>query len=134
MRVAVIVLLLCAVMVVTTNAQVSVVREGEENPVITVAKSTAWGALAGLVLGGAVALVADENQENITKWFFVGGVFGGFGYGIYHVATREHTTTALLRIDGDGVDWSVPSVACRQRTDGGYRDPGAAVTLLSVSF
>jgi hypothetical protein len=121
-------------MVVTANAQVSVVREGEENPVVTVAKSTAWGALAGLALGVAVALVADENQENITKWFFVGGVFGGFGYGIYHVATREHPTTALLRIDRDGVDWSVPSVAFRQRIDGGYRDPGAAVTLLRVGF
>lgn len=134
MRVAVIVLLLCVVLVVTASAQVSVVREGEENPVITVAKSTAWGGLAGLVLGGAVALVADENQDDIMKWFFVGGVFGGFGYGIYHVAAREHPTTALLRIDRDGVDWNVPSVAFRQRIDGGYRDPGTAVMLLRVSF
>ncbi len=62
MRVAAIVLVLCVVTVMTAGAQVTVVRQGEENAFLTIAKSTAWGGLGGLVLGGAVALIADDNQ------------------------------------------------------------------------
>lgn len=134
MRTVVIVVALCAFAVITASAQVSVVREGEENPVVTIAKSTAWGAVAGLAMGAAVALIAGENEDDIVKWFFVGGVFGGFGYGIYHVATREHPSTALLRIDGDGMDWNIPAVAFRAPAGAQSRDARARVTLLHVSF
>jgi hypothetical protein len=41
----------------TGSAQVEVQRRGEENPVLTVSKSIVYGGLAGLVLGGALALV-----------------------------------------------------------------------------
>jgi hypothetical protein len=134
MRVAAIVIVVCALAVVSASAQVTVVRESDENPVVTIAKSTAWGGLAGLTLGAAVALIADENQDNIVKWFFVGGVFGGFGYGIYHVATREHPSTALLRIDRDGVEWNIPGVAFRPSVGPGSRMATAGVTFLQVSF
>jgi len=134
MRVAAIVLVLCVVAVMTAGAQVTVVRQGEENAFITIAKSTAWGGLGGLVLGGAVALIADENQDDILKWFFVGGVCGGLGYGIYHVATRDHPSSALLRIDQDGVDWNIPVVAFRPVVNAESRNHEAGVTLLHVSF
>jgi hypothetical protein len=134
MRVAALVLLVCLTTVITSSAQVTVVREGEENPVITIAKSTAWGGLAGLVLGTAVALVAEENEGDIIKWFFVGGTFGGFTYGVIHTVTRERPSTALLRMDREGLDWNVPSVALRRSVVGEYRSAEAAVTLFHLSF
>jgi hypothetical protein len=82
------------------NAEPVIQRQGSENPVTEVAKSTVFGALAGLALGGAVALVANgDNDGDIVKWSFVGGTFLGFGYGVYHVATRPKTT-ALLEFQG----------------------------------
>ncbi len=134
MRAAVVALLLCMVVAASSSAQVTVHREGDENPVITIAKSIMWGGLAGLVLGGAVALVAEDNEEDIVKWFFVGGTFAGLGYGVYHVTTREKPSTALLRIDGDGLDWNVPSVALDRGLDRGGRGVRRTVTLVDVSF
>ncbi len=134
MRIAIATLVLCLIAVSVTCAQVSVERHGEENPVITIAKATFWGGVTGVVLGLAVALVAQENEENIVRWFFVGGVFGGFGYGIYHVATREKPSTALLQLDGEGLDWNVPSVAFERSLGEGPRESHASLTLLRVSF
>jgi hypothetical protein len=81
-----------------------------------------------------VALVAEENEENIVKWFFVGGVFGGFAYGIYHVATRPEPSSALLEFDEDGVNWNFPTVALQPGFVGERKDTHGAVTLLSVGF
>ena len=61
-------------------------------------KSTIYGGLAGLVLGGAIAWASDsdDNAETI-RWSFVGGTFFGFGYGIYHVTRRPQPRAALER-------------------------------------
>lgn len=118
----------------TAYAQVEVHRWGEENPAITIAKATFWGGVTGLILGLATALVVDDNQEDIMKWFVVGGVFGGFGYGIYHVATREKPTSALLRIDGNGLALGVPAVEfspAMAAEEGGW---GGTVTLFAHGF
>lgn len=79
-------------------AQVEVHRQGEENPVLTVSKSIVYGGLAGLVLGGALALAVEENEGDIVKWFFVGGTFAGFGAGVYHVTHRAQPSAALFQI------------------------------------
>ena len=134
MRVAVVALVLCVVTAVSSSAQVTVERQGDENPVVTIAKSVMWGGLAGAVLGGAVALIAEENEEDIVKWFFVGGTFAGLGYGIYHVSTREKPSSALLRIDGDGLDWNVPSVTFARELDSKNRGLRGTVTLVGVRF
>jgi hypothetical protein len=76
-------------------AQVTVVRHESENPVKSIATSTLYGALAGLTLGVAIGLVAEENEDDIIKWCFVGGTFFGFGYGIYHVSTRPQPSSFL---------------------------------------
>lgn len=82
------------------SAAPTVQRQGSENPVLEVAKSTLFGALGGLVLGGAIALASSgDNDGDIVKWSFIGGTFVGFGYGIYHVATRPKVT-ALLEFQG----------------------------------
>jgi hypothetical protein len=116
------------------HSQVTIERHGDENPVAAIAKATAWGGLAGLLLGSAVALVADDNEGDIIKWFFVGGVFGGFGYGIYHVTTRPEPPSALLRIDSDGMEWRFPAVAFERGMAGGRDDIRGAVNLVSLDF
>ena len=80
------------------NAAVEVNRTSSENPMAEVAKSTIYGGLAGLVLGGAIALANGHNEENIIKWSLVGGTFLGFGYGLYYVSSRPGPT-AFLEVD-----------------------------------
>ncbi len=118
--------------VTPSDAQVTVVREGQENPVVTVAKSTLWGGLAGLVLGSAIALVVEDNEDDVVKWFFVGATVGGFGLGIYHVATREGPSSALLQIDREGVVVRAPVVFVRSA--GTPQTIRTGVTLLDWRF
>lgn len=82
------------------QAQVTVVRAGQENPVITIGKSTLYGGATGLLLGLALTLVIDEDTGDVIKWSFVGGTFGGFLLGIYHVATRPQPSSAMLQFRG----------------------------------
>lgn len=121
---------------VLANAQVTVQRKGDENPAISVTKSIFWGGLGGLVLGSAVALVADENEGDIIKWSFVGGTFAGLGLGIWHVTHRPEPRSALLRIGPDDVDLSTPTVEFAMERDrlplDGTADRTVRVTLLSV--
>ncbi len=86
-----------SVLAPAARAAVNVERQGAENPVLEVAKSTVYGGLAGLLLGGAIALVSDNNDNDgdIVKWSFVGGTFLGLGYGIYHVASRPKATAVI---------------------------------------
>ncbi|MFQ5750432.1 MAG: hypothetical protein ACE5HI_00425 [bacterium] len=84
------------------QGQVRVVRRGQENPVVTIAKSTLYGAATGTLLGLALSLVVDEDTGDILKWSFVGGTFGGFLFGIYHVATRPGPSAALLQLNSKG--------------------------------
>ncbi len=83
------------------HAAVNVQRQGSENPMIEVAKTTVWGALGGLVVGGAIALANGDSDNNgdIVRWSVVGGTFLGLGYGIYHV-THRPPATALIEFQG----------------------------------
>ena len=87
----------------SAEAQVTVIRGSHENPVVSIAKSTLYGGATGVLLGLALTLVVDEPSEDILKWSFVGGTFGGFIYGIYHVSTRPQPTAALLQFDTNGL-------------------------------
>jgi hypothetical protein len=90
--------------------------------------------VVGLILGGATALVAEKNEGDIVKWFFVGGVFVGCGYGVYHVATRPEPTSSLLQIDGNGLAVNFPSIRFSpERVTGQHRWRGT-MTLLSIGF
>ena len=127
----VVVILLLAV---SASAQVTVIRGGDENPVLTIAKSTFWGGLTGLVLGGATALIVDDNRSDVMKWFFVGGVFGGFGFGVYHVLSREKPSSAMIQMDGSGTTMRFPTVILTRSRDASSSTPEASVTLFSYSF
>lgn len=121
---------------VVAGAQVEVIRTGEENPMITIAKATFWGGVTGLVLGGAVALVVDKDQEDYIKWFFVGGVFGGFAFGVYHVLSREKPTSSLLEVDENGLALGWPSIEVRpvESAFDGPKHMQGRVTLVSYGF
>lgn len=119
---------------VPARADVEVRRYGEENPMLTIAKSTVWGGLAGLILGAAVALVAEDNEDDIIKWFFVGGVFVGFGVGVYHVATRPKPTSSLLEIEDGGLALRMPTVHFTPESSAGTNAWRASVTLFSADF
>jgi hypothetical protein len=134
MRTLVLIFVAVCIFAVDCTAQVSVIREGHENPVLTVAKSTLWGGLAGLVLGGAIALVAEDNEADIVKWSFVAGTFGGFAFGVYHVATRERPTSALFEVDGSGLALRVPTVTLRPIEDETVPSIHATATLFSCTF
>jgi hypothetical protein len=118
------------------TAQVEVHRRGEENPMVTIAKATMWGGVAGLILGGAVALVADDNQGDIIKWSLVGGVFFGFGFGVYHVLTRPEPTGALLEFDRGGFALAMPTVNVGVERIPGLDDAKlrGRVSLVSYNF
>jgi hypothetical protein len=120
-------------------AQVTVVREGDENPMLTVAKSTFWGSVTGLLIGGAIALVVEDNKGDQVKWGFVVGTIGGCAFGFYHVFTREPPTTGLLDAGPEGLAWSLPEVhitvdAPATGPQAGSPRVSARVPLVTVSF
>ncbi len=85
----------------SAQAAVNVERQGSENPMIEVFKSTIYGGLAGLVVGGAIALAAENGGEPV-RWGFVVGTFVGLGAGVIHVTSRPQPTS-LLELGGDHV-------------------------------
>jgi hypothetical protein len=86
-------LLLCAC--APAFAAVNVNRHGDENPMVEIARSTMYGALAGTLVGGALALASDAHDGSAVKWGFVVGTFVGAGYGFYSVSTRPQPSALL---------------------------------------
>ncbi len=79
-----------------------IVRDDPESPLISVAKSTFYGALLGSVVALAIMIVASADDGDIFKISFVSGTALGLGYGIYHVSTRPPATAhAILNISPD---------------------------------
>jgi hypothetical protein len=71
--------------------------------------------------------VANGNDDaDIVKWSFVSGTFIGFGYGIYHVATRPKAT-ALIQFQG-----GVPSL--HAAIPGREADRGMTLRVVSATF
>ena len=120
------------------SAQVIVSREGTENPAISITKSIFWGGLGGLILGGAIALVAEDNEGEIIKWSFVGGTAAGLAVGIWHVATRPQPSAALLETGPAGTRVAMPHPAWESKRDPlgtlEEADRSARLALARISF
>jgi opacity protein-like surface antigen len=89
-------------------AAVNVERHGAENPMVEISRSTLYGALAGLVVGGAIALAADDDSGEPVRWGIVAGTAIGLGVGIYFV-TRRPQPDALLELNDGALElnaWS----------------------------
>jgi hypothetical protein len=110
----------------TARAEVNVERVGSENAMAEVFKSTIYGALAGLVVGGAISLAAADDSGEPIRWGIVAGTAIGLGYGIYQVATRPQPTALLELKDGGLLAHSLPTFEAHPG--------GAKVYLLSTSF
>ncbi|MBI5170348.1 MAG: hypothetical protein HZA61_12740 [Candidatus Eisenbacteria bacterium] len=66
-----------------------------ENSFNEVAKTTVLGAAAGLVVGGAIAWLAEDGEP--VKWGFVVGTFGGLAYGLAHQNSSSASLIELRR-------------------------------------
>lgn len=78
-------------------AAVNVERTGSENPMVEVTRSILYGGLAGLMMGGAIALATEsDNAGDIIRWGIVTGTFVGLGFGLHHVT---HRPQAMIEIE-----------------------------------
>ena len=83
---------------VAASADVNVERKSAENPMVEIFKSTMYGALTGVVVGGVIVLAAQSDADtnhNIMRWSIVGGTVLGLGAGIYFTAKRPQPTGLL---------------------------------------
>jgi hypothetical protein len=137
--------LLLVALVAPAGAQIVETRQGDANPMVSVFKSTIYGGLAGLVLGGAIELIDEDDDSDALRWGFVSGVFVGFGYGIYHIATRAEPHALL---EGGSEGWALalpePVLAVRREEPwlrdaggvarGGERSLAVGANLLALRF
>lgn len=85
-----------------TRASIQIQRQGMENPMLEVAKTTVWGGLAGAAIGAALALGVPDSPHNgdLLKWSFIGGTAVGFFAGIQHINSRPDANALLEFQDG----------------------------------
>ncbi len=82
-----------------TLAVPSSVRARE--PLLTVAKNMLLGGMTGLVLGGTLTLVVDEDSKSdVVRWGLVAGTFGGFAFGVWTAWRGDDDLFAATRAPG----------------------------------
>lgn len=86
--------ILCAALAALLLTTASARPARADNQFNEVAKTTVLGAAAGLVVGSAIAWLADDGEP--VKWGFVIGTFGGLAYGVSH-ANRSSASLIELR-------------------------------------
>ena len=106
-------------------AAVNVERGSAENPMVEISRSILYGALAGLMVGGALALASEDESGEPVRWGIVGGTFVGLGVGIYFVTHRPQPD-ALLEFER-GTPSLDPLGAIEVAPDGGARLRAIAV-------
>ncbi len=82
---------LAALLLMSASARVA----RADNTFNEVAKTTVLGAAAGLVVGSAVAWLAEDGEP--VKWGFVIGTFGGLAYGVAHANSSRASLIELRR-------------------------------------
>ena len=82
------------------------------NPFAEVVKDMAWGALGGLILGGAIALVNNDSNssDEILRWSVAGGTFAGLGYGLYRLS-KAPPPSSMLEWRGGSLAMNPPALA-----------------------
>lgn len=91
LRLVLIALTLVCMIQSSAQGQVIEERKGEANPGPVIFRSTAYGAATGLVLGGAYALVEDDEDletGEILKWGVASGAAAGALIGLIYVIAR----------------------------------------------
>ena len=111
-----------------SSGNVEITRGGAENPMVEVARSVFWGALAGLVVGSAVALAVKDDSGEAIRWGIVGGTAVGLGVGIYFVSHRPQPAS-LLEIHDGTLTPNPNALGAIEPVQGGVR-----ARLIGVSF
>ena len=107
---------------------VNISRTGDENPVMEIAKSVYWGALAGFVLGGAITLADSNHSNEPIRWGIVIGAFAGLGAGVYFVAHRPQPAS-LLELRGGTLTPNPEALNALEPVPGGVRVRAIGVTF-----
>jgi len=140
---AVIALALACLFQDSVSAQVVEKREGEANPAAVLFRSTLYGAGTGLVLGGAYALVEEDDDPStgeILKWGTAGGAAAGFLIGLVYVITRsgpegDAEVTGVLQLERGDLGIAMPTILLAEQRDiTGRSSRAAEVNLVKVRF
>ena len=107
---------------------IQIVREDSENPFVSIAKSTFYGATLGSIISFAIMLATNGDDSTIFKVSFISGTGLGLGYGIYHVATRD--SHATIQISDKGTSLGIPQVQLKNK----QKETQALVNVLAWSF
>jgi len=84
----------------TAPGAVEISRNSAENPMVEIARSVFYGALAGLVVGGAIELAAEDASGQPIRWGIVAGTGVGLVAGVYFVTSRPQPSAMLELRDG----------------------------------
>ena len=109
------------------RAAVNVERHGAENPMVEISRSILYGGLAGLLVGGAIALAdEDDNNTDPLRRGLVAGVATGAALGFYWVMSRPQPSAAL-ELDSDSASLALPMPVVA-------RDGTTRVSLVAYRF
>ena len=95
---------------------------------VEIARSVMWGAVAGLVVGGAVALAAKDDSGESLRWGIVGGTAVGLVAGVYFVSHRPEPA-ALLELNDGHLSAGPTALGAIEPVQGGAR-----ARLIGVRF
>jgi hypothetical protein len=138
-----VVLALASIAQSSVRAQVVERREDDANPAIVLFRATLFGAGTGLLLGGAYALVEEDDDLStgeILKWGAAGGAAGGAIVGLLHWMTRSEPQGSAEEVSsGDPAATAprvlAPGLAFAQRRDSaGKKQPELRVNLVNLAF
>jgi len=108
------------VLLARASGSVNIQRGSNENPMIEIARSVFWGAVAGTAVGLAIAVADDNSGAEPVRWGFVLGTFVGLGAGVYFVSQRPQPASLLEWRDGRLAPGPAPFAAL-EPTRGGVR-------------
>ena len=105
---------------VLAAGSVEITRNSAENPMAEITRSMLWGAVAGLLVGGAIELAAKDTSGEPLRWGIVVGTGAGLASGIYFVSHRPQPT-ALLELKGGRLSPGPVPLAAVEPVAGGVR-------------
>jgi hypothetical protein len=113
---------------VLAAGSVEISRNSAENPMAEITRSMMWGALAGLLVGGAIELAAKDASGEPIRWGIVLGTGAGLASGIYFVSHRPQPTS-LLELQGARLTPGPTALGAIEPVGGGAR-----ARLIGVRF
>lgn len=110
-------------------------RSACADPLLQITKDTLLGGATGLILGGTLTLVVDEeDRSEVVRWGVVIGTFGGFSFGVWRAMRGDEEdlfgTVHAPRMTPTGLVGQAPAPLLSwavQRSARAEMDPAARV-------